>query len=65
MGAPVMSTPTQREIDVAWAEAHQALLERNRLGVDIGVVPPEQQEHVYQAALARYRALVAQQEQQQ
>jgi hypothetical protein len=62
MNAPI----TQRQVELAWVEAEQARLERDRLGVDIGNEPLPQQQAVYTAALARYHALVrAQQEQEQ
>lgn len=43
----------------AQAEAEQARLERDRIGIDIGSVPPAMQEETYRAALARLRALEA------
>jgi hypothetical protein len=47
-----------QQIAIAHAEAEQARLERDRLGIDIGSVPPEMQEHNYQVALARLNALL-------
>ena len=52
---------SQRDIALAYAtaEAEQAKLEMDRLGRDIGSVPPLMQQETYRAALARLRALQA------
>ena len=54
-----MTTDNARHIALQYAEAEviQARLEMNRLGLDIGSVPPLMQQHHYAEALAKLQVL--------